>query len=1375
MGFDGFISDPESEYAMYAPQVLVTLQVLQSERCLVLLGEPGMGKTTTLQELTEIPLPDRDRRVMDLLRDCGSDYRLDQELFASDWFALWEAGDGQLELVLDSLDEARIGFPAIDSILARKLQFKDIARLTLRLYCRTAEWPEPLAADLATLWGLQQVPIYELAPLRRKDVAAEAELHGLHPQRFLEAVIERDVQAFAARPITLNLLMRTFKRDGQLPDRIADIYEAGLPLICDETPGRQRLRLENRLTGIEQVAVASRIAGALVLSNRSIVRLEVEVGDPDDAEVPVTDLLGYTEPTESGEVAVTERTLIETLGSGLFADAGPARRTLAHKTYTEFLVARYLHRGHFTKRQIYNLISVPGEPAPTIPPQLEEIAAWLASMDPDVLADILSAQPELLVRGDIATLDPTTRLRITDALLMRAGSRAILAWHPLRQHLRKLNHPNLVDQLQPHIRSKGGSEELRTMAIEIARACSCQILSNDLVAVALDQAEPYQLRIRAADAVAEIGTIGARVYLKPLARSEAGDDPDDELRGYALEALWPAHLSAKELFDCLGRQRNDHFVGSYARFLRFGDFADSLQPSDLPEALRWVERQNITIFPTDDLRNPANTIVIAAWDHLVDNEILTSLAGTFWARLRMHDNLAFGSRHERDELQERLRTDAAKRRGMLKMMIRIAGSSDHISSLRWSAPNLVRPEDFGWIVFECLYGAPSEAARWAELALHTFDSMNRDEFELAYRVHGLSPWLKSGLGSWFSPVMLNSREANLARRSYRRQRRKEAASKPTLDPPPEARVRQTVSRALTNDPRFWPRLLLDMSLDANSTRYTFLSNPLASPGWKNADPATRRRIVEAAYRFLREVPPDETWIATDRCTFDQFAAFPALWLLVEEGVPASTDLNDEVWVKWAPSILAFLTSGEDQDARRMHRFLIRQAYGVAPEQILSTLKLILYQEDASHGHLSVLDRVADCSDQRMLSALLALTGDRTLSAKATGTLLRVLLRHDMPAARALATSLVLCAGDDGERARSIQAAAALLDADVRTGWQLFWSVAKRDAAWSTSVVEMVATGSLNASFLRQSAESEIGELLDWMLTRYSPNEDPSQTTGFMGADDQVRRWRDSLLMRLRDWGSAAALAEIRRLRAAHPELAWLDWTESAAKRAHHSRVWRPVNPREIVQMSTSAANRIVETEGQLLEVLCESLGRLQEKLQGTPGRARLLWDTRVRRPKAEEDLSDFIVEHLKEDLVTRGVILGREVRIRRRNWSGGQPAQIVDIHAAALAGRTHQDDPLIVIIEIKGCWNRDLRTAMETQLLSRYLTASQGQYGLYVVGWFLCEYWDSTHDQKGDAARLFSAIVDCREYLDAQARQLSAQLAGGSGRVYACVLDMTLQ
>jgi len=80
-------------------------------------------------------------------------------------------------------------------------------------------------------------------------------------------------------------------------------------------------------------------------------------------------------------------------------------------------------------------------------------------------------------------------------------------------------------------------------------------------------------------------------------------------------------------------------------------------------------------------------------------------------------------------------------------------------------------------------------------------------------------------------------------------------------------------------------------------------------------------------------------------------------------------------------------------------------------------------------------------------------------------------------------------------------------------------------------------------------------------------------------------------------------------------------------------------------------------------------------------------------------------------------------------------------------------DIIKTVIEVKGCWHKEILTAMETQLLNRYLKESDCRHGLYLVGWFYCKKWDP----RGRMARK-EGIDELRKQLDSQADLLSTHI-----------------
>jgi hypothetical protein len=180
------------------------------------------------------------------------------------------------------------------------------------------------------------------------------------------------------------------------------------------------------------------------------------------------------------------------------------------------------------------------------------------------------------------------------------------------------------------------------------------------------------------------------------------------------------------------------------------------------------------------------------------------------------------------------------------------------------------------------------------------------------------------------------------------------------------------------------------------------------------------------------------------------------------------------------------------------------------------------------------------------------------------------------------------------------------------------------------------------------------------------------------------------------------------------------------------------------ELTMARAARLVRNENQLLEVVIESLGRLEEKLQGETPAAPDLWNERddgSQRPKGEERFSDYVKRHLQEDLGRRGVVVNREVVIRRGEGESRGERTDIRVDAVIQGADVGEYGPLTVIIEAKGNWYRRLYQEMEAQLASRYLRDNRCKHGLYLVGWFNCVQWDTADPRNRTAMRRDPAKV----------------------------------
>lgn len=142
--------------------------------CLILLGEPGIGKTYALQQEqrhidARISISADKTLLVDLVT-CSSIEDIRTQLFKHDTYRSWKAGNHRLTIFVDSLDQAGISVGEVIRLIGNELNAVDVRRLYLRLACRDHEWSLTLADMLRHVWRRQAeapaiVRVYQLAPL----------------------------------------------------------------------------------------------------------------------------------------------------------------------------------------------------------------------------------------------------------------------------------------------------------------------------------------------------------------------------------------------------------------------------------------------------------------------------------------------------------------------------------------------------------------------------------------------------------------------------------------------------------------------------------------------------------------------------------------------------------------------------------------------------------------------------------------------------------------------------------------------------------------------------------------------------------------------------------------------------------------------------------------------------------------------------------------------------------------------------------------------------------------------------------------------------------------------------------------------------------
>jgi hypothetical protein len=1203
---DGYLMDPEGEYTKYSQPHAVPFEKIATHPCLALLGEPGIGKSTSMAECIakSQSLAPQDLHFYLNLNEFGSEDRLDRTLLQSEQMKEWASNGRSLHLFLDSLDECRTQIPTIAAMFISFLKkYKEqLQKLRLRIACRTAEWPTQLEDGFSELWGKDAYGAYELLPLRRNDVQEAARSFGIQPpEAFLDAVHAADAQPLAIKPLTLKFLLGTYQRKQGLPSTQRELYGDGCHLLASEnSPSRQDSRSVGALEPARRTAVAARIAATLILCQKTAVQITRDAAPIPPDVVALGDVAGGREQSGSTSFSVTEEIVRETLGTGLFSSRGYGLMGFAHQTYAEFLAAEYLATHDLSLTQIISVICHQGDPQRRVVPQLAEMVAWLGSIREDVFQQVLRSDPQLLLRSDAATADNSARASLLTELLRKVDAGEAGDDTKLHRRFGRFAYPGLSDRLVTYIQDKQKDFTVRKMAISIAQAVAASDLQDLLVGVALDGSELYYVRYLAARAIAQMGDDDHRRQLLPLLNLGADEDPADNLRGSVLDALWAKNLiSIENALHAMTPRKQQNFFGSYAYFLEF-EFTEHLQDDDLPAVLDWAHSQ-----VQDDETSTRNKIAQAALLKMVqrldDSSVLSSVVTYAIDRIEHYRDIFSDSRKNPDILA--FLNDVPRRRLLVHAILQ-TGRLNDISRLTAAPTRLVDNSDFDWLMENAANSNDRQlASSYAELASWILDQSDDTQIDKVFHFAKSVPAIDNAFAWLLTPVDLNSDEATKARKHYERNREtNELDVQPrAVEPSMKSRLLDCLKRFESGDSDAWRQLNRLMLFDeTGKTRghHDFEDDLRGLPGWQITDELTHTRIVRAAKEYIvRGQPDDGVWLGTNVIHRPTYAGYRALVLVANLDRAFLETIKQGDWEKWAAIIVGFPISMGTMDIKDPALELIKLAYANASERVIFALCRTIDSENqaTASGDIHIHHKMMICWNGRLGAAIFDKAKDSSLKPKAVASLLEVLQSYYFEPALEYLRALVQLPLPSSGRARELAMLAAelLFWGSDSHGWQAAIAAIKSDTEFGKQVIEAVA---LRESMSRDPPasvpESLIADLYIWLEGQFPRAKAPdSDDSDMMSGRDRIACYRDKLSRSLEARGTRAAVQEIQRIAAQCPHLKWMQLTVLSAREKMLRQSWAPPAPKDILALCDRRDSRLVRSAAELQDLLADLRAR----------------------------------------------------------------------------------------------------------------------------------------------------------------------------------------
>ena len=278
---------------------------------------------------------------------------------------------------------------------------------------------------------------------------------------------------------------------------------------------------------------------------------------------------------------------------------------------------------------------------------------------------------------------------------------------------------------------------------------------------------------------------------------------------------------------------------------------------------------------------------------------------------------------------------------------------------------------------------------------------------------------------------------------------------------------------------------------------------------------------------------------------------------------------------------------------------------------------------------------------------------------------------------------------------------------------------------------------------------QLGDIYLLLSSVLPENDKQNLTGGPVTPAGEIRRFRDKCIQVIVSMGSSEGCQALRNIidKSDTDEGHWLKRSLRDSEQNRLRNVWAPPHPEHVVELRDNTSARLVRTESDLQQAVLEALSRYQEALRGSNPASFDLWNEKSGKsePKDERRIASAIARFLENDLLGNRVIINREVDVGYRDHT--------DIHITAC--RKDDGKRITVVIEVKGSWNKDVDTAMGTQLKDQYLDGLTRSHGIFLVAWFPQEQWDESDQDRRYRSRRWGGLEDVRRLLSGQATGLS--------------------
>ena len=521
----------------------------------VLLGDPGMGKTTAFRsECNDLEGEAEFLSARDLIN-------LDLDAHPE-----WK----NKTLYIDGLDEVRAGESnkrtPFDQIRAR---IEQLGRPKFRISCREADWRgENDRASLAKISSDGEIKTLQLDSLTYEDVVTllNEPLPDINAPDFVKEAVDRNIEGFLYNPQTLALLAEVVGPKGsEWPEsRLALFERASLKLAQEHNEEHKA----DATTTVSQLTDRAGQLCALMLITGKAGLCHDQHSHGEQDYIALYEHADNLSPNSG-----------QTLSTKLFQSEGEGHFHPIHRHVAEFLAGRHLARLIDDGLPLSRVLSLLTGNDGIVVSELRGLSAWLAAICPAARRTLIERDPYGVgIYGDISRFSTSEKEKLLQALYRETSGFG----YPSRTvslAFGSIVTPELADSIKGSL-SDPNREPAHQMYLVfllevMTGATPLPELFDTIVDLVKDDTRSLPVRRRGIETIIESCTLieAKTETLRELVediRAGRVSDPENELLGTALHELYPEQIEPDAIWEYLDSPAHPFYMGSFGLFWERG-------------------------------------------------------------------------------------------------------------------------------------------------------------------------------------------------------------------------------------------------------------------------------------------------------------------------------------------------------------------------------------------------------------------------------------------------------------------------------------------------------------------------------------------------------------------------------------------------------------------------------------------------------------------------------------------------------------------------------------------------------------------------------------------------------------------------------------